>query len=49
MPIGWNGLSMSIKGSSVCMLIVMIMFKVRGANQDSVPYMVKVVLNLYSY
>ena len=42
--IGWNGLSRPTKGCSVCMPIVIINFKARGAKQDSVPYMVKVVL-----
>ena len=44
MPIGWNGLSMPTEGCSVCMPIVIINFKVRGVEQDSVPYMMKVIL-----
>ena len=44
MPISWNGLSMPTEGSSVHMLIVIIKCKVRGVKQDSVPYMMKVIL-----
>ena len=42
-PIGWEGLSMPTDGCSVHMPIVIINSKVRGAEQDSVPYMMKVV------
>ena len=35
---------MPIKGCSVCMLIVIINFKVRGVKLDSFLYMVKVLL-----
>ena len=38
MPIGWEGLSMPTDGCSVCMPIVIINSKLRGAEQDSVPY-----------
>ena len=43
MPIGWEGLSMPNDGCSVCMPII-IYSKLRGAKQDSVLYMVKVIL-----
>ena len=42
MSIGWNGLSMPAEGCSVHMLIVITNFKVRGVEQDSVTYMMKV-------
>ena len=44
MPIGWKGLSMPTDGCSVCMPIIIVNYKFSGAKQDSVPYMVKVVL-----
>ena len=44
MPIGWNGLSMPTEGCSVYMLIVIINLKLRGVEQNSVPYMMKVIL-----
>ena len=44
MPIGWNGLSMLTEGSSVCMPIVITIFKVQDVKQDSVPYMMKILL-----
>ena len=44
MPIGKNGLGMPTKGCSVCMPIVIINFKVRGVWQDSVPYMMEIIL-----
>ena len=44
MPTGWNGLSMPTEGCSVCMPIVITNFKVRGVRQDSVPYMMKIIL-----
>ena len=43
MPIGWEGLSMPTDGCSVHMPII-INSKLRGAEQDSVPYMMKVIL-----
>ena len=43
MPIGWNGLSMLTEGCSVCMPIVII-YKLRCVEQDSLPYMMKVIL-----
>ena len=43
-PIVWNGLSMPTEGCSVCMLIVITNFKVRCVKQDSVPYMMKIIL-----
>ena len=44
MPIGWNGLSMPTEWCSVCMPIIITNFKVRVVEQDSVPYMLKVIL-----
>ena len=44
MPIGWNGLNISIKGCPVCMPIVITNFKVRSVKQDSVLYMMKIIL-----
>ena len=44
MPIGWNGFHMPTEVCSVCMPIVIINFKVRGVKQDSVSYMMKVIL-----
>ena len=44
MPIGWNGLSMLIEGCSVCMPMVITNLKVRCVKQDSVPYMMRVIL-----
>ena len=43
MPIGWNGLSMPIEGCSVHMPFIITNFKVRFVEQDSVPYMMKVI------
>ena len=43
MAIGWNGLSMPTKECSVCMPIV-INLKVSGVGQDSVPYMMEIIL-----
>ena len=39
-----GGLSMPIDGCSVCMPIIIVNSKLRGAKQESVPYMVKVIL-----
>ena len=44
MPIGWEGLNMPADGCSVHMPIIITNSKLRGAEQDSVPYMMKVVL-----
>ena len=44
MPIGWNGLSMSTEGCSVCMPIIITNFKVRTVEQNSVLYVMKVIL-----
>ena len=44
MPIGWNGLSMPTDGCFVCMPVIITNSKQRGAEQDSVPYMMKVIL-----
>ena len=44
MPIGWNGLSIPTEGCSVCMPIIITNFKIRGVEQDSVQYMMKVIL-----
>ena len=44
MPIGWNGLSMPTEGCSVHMPTVITNFKVRGDEQDAVPYIMKVIL-----
>ena len=44
MPIGQNGLSMPAEGSSACMPIIISNFKVRGVEQNSDPYMMKVIL-----
>ena len=44
MPIGWNGLSLSTKGCSVCMPNIITNFKVRGVEQDSVQYVMKIIL-----
>ena len=44
MTICWNGLSISTKGWSVHMPIVINNFKVRGVKKDSVSYMMKVIL-----
>ena len=44
MPIGWNGLSMSTGGCSVHMPIIITNSKLRCAEEDSVPYMMKVIL-----
>ena len=44
MPIYWNGLSMPTEGCSVHMPIVITNFKVSDVKQDSVPYMIKIIL-----
>ena len=44
MAIGWNGLSMPTEGCSVHMAIVIINFKLRGVEQNSVPYVMKIIL-----
>ena len=44
MFIGWEGLSMPTDWCSVHMPIIIINFKLRGAEQDSLPYMMKVIL-----
>ena len=44
MPTGWNGLNMPTEGCSVHMPIIITNFRVRGVEQDSVPYMMKVIL-----
>ena len=41
MPVGWQGLGMPTDGSSVCTPIVIINSKLRGTEQDSVPYMMQ--------
>ena len=49
MPIGWNGQSMCTEGCSMCILIVITNFKVRGVKQDSVPYIVLVADKEWSW
>ena len=44
MSIGWNGLRMPTEGCSVHIPINITNFKVRGVEQDSVQYMMKVIL-----
>ena len=44
MAIGWNGLHMPTEGIPVHMPIVIINFKVRGVELDSIPYMMEVIL-----
>ena len=44
MPIVWNELNMPTEGCSVHMPIVITNFKVRGVKQNSVPYMMKIIL-----
>ena len=44
MAIGWNGLSMPTDGCSVHMHIIITNSKLRGVEQDSAPYMMKVIL-----
>ena len=44
MPIAWIGLSIPAEGCSVYMAIIIINFKLRGVEQDSVQYMMKVIL-----
>ena len=44
MPIGWNGWSMPTEGCSVHMPTIITNFKFRDVEQDSVPYMMKVIL-----
>ena len=44
MLIGWEGVSIPTDGCTVCIPIIIINSKLRGAKQDSVPYMVKVIL-----
>ena len=41
---GWKGVSMPIERCSVHMPIVINYFKVRGVKQNSVPYMMKILL-----
>ena len=43
MPIGWEGLSMPTDGYFVCINFVIINCKLKGAGQDSVPYMMEVI------
>ena len=45
MPIGWEGLGMPNDRFSVHLPIIIINSKLRGAEQDSVPYIMEVVLN----
>ena len=57
MPTGWNGLSMPTEGCFVCIPMVIIIFKLRDVEQDSVPFMMRVIhthipiecLVVYSY
>ena len=44
MPIGWEGLSMPTDGCSMHMPIFIINSEYRVAEQDFVPYMMKVIL-----
>ena len=44
MPISWNRLSMPTEGCSVHMPIIITNFKLKGVEQDYVPYMMKVIL-----
>ena len=44
MPMGWEGLCIPTDGCSVHMPIIIINSKFRSAKQDSVQYMVKVIL-----
>ena len=44
MPIGWNGLSITTEGCSMCMPIIITNSKLRGVEQNPVPYMMKVIL-----
>ena len=44
MSIVWNGLRMPTEGCSVCMSIIITNFKVMGVEQDSVPYIMKLIL-----
>ena len=44
MPSGCNGLIMPTEGCSVCMPIIITNFMLRGVEQDSAPYMMKVIL-----
>ena len=44
MTISWNGLSIPTEGCSVNLPIVITNFKARGVKQDSVLYMMKVIL-----
>ena len=43
MPVGCNGLSMPTEGHSLCMPTIIINVEVRGVEQDSAPYMMKIV------
>ena len=43
MPIGWEYLSMATDRFSVCMAIIIINSKLRGAKEDIVAYMVKTI------
>ena len=45
MPIGWERQSIPTDGYSVCMLFIIINSMLRGAEQSSVPYMMKVILS----
>ena len=45
MPTGWEGLSMPTDGCSVCMPIITTNSKLRGAEQDSLSYIIKVILS----
>ena len=44
MPIDWKGLSMPTEGCLACTPIIITNFKLRGVEQDFVPYMMKVIL-----
>ena len=44
MPTGWDRLSTPTDRCFVCMTIIITNSKIRGAEQDSVPYMMKVIL-----
>ena len=44
LSIGLEGLSMPTDGCSVCMPIIIVNSKLKGAKQDSVLYMMKIML-----
>ena len=44
MLIGWSGLSMPTERCSLQVPIIITNFNLRGVEQDSVPYMMKVIL-----